>query len=143
MNARRDAVPRLDSTSRTALVWLHLLCASAAGFALLSREPIDLSVLMSGARLVGAHGAIFALPAMWPYIASLVISRSFPCRRAYLGIYSGLLLVSTAASVWVLLVVSAANLIGSVLVVSFAQTGAFIWVSDRIEEYEDAHHRDV
>jgi hypothetical protein len=143
MNARRHAVPSHESAGRTALVCLHLVCAVATGFALLSREPINLSVLMSGARLVGAHGLFFALPAMWPYIASFVISRGIPGRGAYLAIYGGLLLVSTIMGVWLLLSVSGASLFGAVLLASLAQTGAFIWVSDRIEEYEDVHHRDV
>jgi hypothetical protein len=81
---------------------------------------------------------------MWPYIASFVVSRNaVPCRTAYLGIYGVLLFLSAVASVWVILSVSASDVFGAVLLVSLAQAGVFIWVSDRIEDYEDVHHRDV
>ena len=126
------------------LVCLHLVCAGAAGFALLSRKNISLSFLMSGARLAGASGAFLALPAAWPYIASFVVSRNVvPPRNAYLAIYAGVLLLSTVAGVWATVSVSRSDLFGVVVLVSLAQAGAFIWASDRIEDYEDAYHRDV
>jgi hypothetical protein len=123
-------------------VWLHILSGLAAAIALLSRENFGVRFAFAGGigstRVLGS-----TLPVIWPYIVSLVTSRKVvPSRRAYTAIYASLLLGSTIAGLWVILSVPDADLFSGVILVSVAQAAAYIFVADRIGDF-DYKHRDV
>jgi hypothetical protein len=92
----------MNSTPRrfVVLLWVHILCAGTAAFALFGQEDLNARhVLLPSAGGVVVIAAI--LPAVWPYIFSFVRSKGvIPARAAYLVLYSTLLIVSTAGGVW-------------------------------------------
>jgi hypothetical protein len=100
----RDVFASQVVTRRKVLLWSHIAIALVVGLVLLSRENVHLSSLMVGRRMRGANGAVLALPAMWPYLLSLLASRRpVPQRSIYVVIYSLLLALAGFASVQVLL----------------------------------------
>ena len=92
------------TTRRAFLALAHLLCAIAAGLALLSQEDLpsnpDLYMHTFSYWVVGPA----VVPALWPFILSYVGSRRLvPSRAAYLAIYSSVLVLSTLAGSWFVL----------------------------------------
>ena len=131
LSATRDPV----SVRRIVLLWMHLLCAGAAAFVLIGHETPSLRYLFSGTlRGRGANGLFLAVPAIWQYVVSFVTSRTVvPTQRSYVAIYWVLLLVSTAAAIWVFATVEDWDLM---LMASGVQAVAFIFASDRIADYD-------
>ena len=86
-------------------LWMvHIMCALAAGFGLLTQESWDFRHLVPNSNVVapGPPPIIFAaLPALWPYALSLYYSRAIvPRQPLYLPIYATVLVAGTAAGIW-------------------------------------------
>lgn len=130
----RDVSSNDDLTRCRVLLWVHIAIALMAGFILLSREDLRLSSIFGGRRIGGANGAVLALPAMWPYLLSLMVSRRVvPQRRSYVAIYSVLLGLGAYASIQVLL---ATDSLAGITTISIIEAVGFLFGVGLINAYE-------
>jgi hypothetical protein len=117
-------------------LWIHLLGALAAGFTLLSQEQPSLNAIFSGGgRTNSVAPALYALPAVWPYIAGYLASRRLSFgRAASLALYGAVVLVGTVAGIWFILhPIPAMSLFGTALLVSVFQAVAFATAAAALE----------
>jgi hypothetical protein len=130
------ALPRRTSRLRVTSLWIHLLGALAAGFTLLSQEQPSLNAIFSGGgRTNSVAPALYALPAVWPYIAGYLASRRLSFgRAASLALYGAVVLVGTVAGIWFILhPIPAMSLFGTALLVSVFQAVAFATAAAALE----------
>ena len=113
---------------RTALLWLHILCAGVAAFALLSRENLSLTYIFFGGSQTRGVGVAFAvLPVILPFLFSfLLCKRTIPTRASLTYLYTFTLLIGTVAAVWR---IALANSLGGVLLVALALTVGLVVVA--------------
>ena len=135
------ALPRRTTHLRVARLWIHLTCGLAAGFALLSQEQLSLnSIFFGGPRSKSVVPALYALPAIWPYIAGYVTSRQLPLGQvSHLALYGTVVVVGTVVGVWFMAhPISGMGTFGTVLLISILQAVAFAATTRALE----AHTRD-
>jgi hypothetical protein len=98
------------------------------------------SIFFGGARSKSVVPALYALPALWPYIAGYVTSRQLPLGRASnLALYGTVVVVGTVVGVWFIAhPISGIGTLATVLLVSILQAVAFATTARALE----AHTRD-
>jgi hypothetical protein len=130
-----SAVPNRVALRRTGLIWVHIVCAAVAGFALISQESLTFHFVTGRAGMPG-----IVLPAVWPYLVSFLIARDVaPSRGVYLALYTAVVIFVTIGGVWLVLYQLANSLsLGTVFLISIVQAVICAIAAGLIREHASA-----